>query len=444
MGSRSTDGPRKRLHARASTRATAPVARPTPRAQALGSGDGIAPFRAECQAALRSLCKAVRTLAADVDVDPLKPQEVARRLKLNKNLTWKFARILLAEDCMDAIPMVPGPEGIDIFARGFERMKAPAGHIDALRDAAKEFDDVVERHFGTRAELEFALDGLRANGNLEQPRRMAFRGASGVFGVQAAARVVAHFVVPTAGDPTLGDIGLIAGLSGLRRLRPMPKLPVFRTVRSGSIDPVRRPMFANPNGEDTDYILKEYTSVPHGEVTSSKKDGRLEVHIGGGPIGRIGDADLFFGTVAERAFNLVRRPPDLINELVTAVSIPCESLICDLFVHRSIRGLESIRASMHGTLSGPLPREEDLREVVRLPIQCDPLVIDDVDTALEIPRVARYGEMIRDACGALRHEAGEFRLFRVMLEYPPVPSALLVRWDLPDSLNADNLLEHGA
>ncbi|MFM7259656.1 MAG: hypothetical protein ACKO3W_03545, partial [bacterium] len=134
MESRSTDGPRKRLHARAPTRATAPVARPTPRAQALGSGDGIAPFRAECQAALRSLCKAVRTLAADVDVDPLKPQDVARRLKLNKNLTWKFARILLAEDCMDAIPMVPGPEGIDIFARGFERMKAPAGHIDALRD----------------------------------------------------------------------------------------------------------------------------------------------------------------------------------------------------------------------------------------------------------------------------------------------------------------------
>lgn len=433
MGTRSSDGSRKRLHARASTRATAPVARPTPRAQALGSGDGIAPFRAECQAALRSLCKAVRTLAADVDIDPLKPQDVARRLKLNKNLTWKFARILLAEDCMDAIPMVPGPEGIDIFARGFERMKAPAGHIDALRDAAKEFDDVVERHFGTRAELEFALDGLRADGNLEQPRRMAFRGASGVFGVQAAARVVAHFVVPTAEDPTLGDLALIAGLSGLRRLRPMPKLPVFRAVRNGSLDSVRRPLIAGAEGDEDNFLLAKYTSVPHGEVTSTSKDGRLSVELGGGPVGRIGDADLFFGTLAPKAFNLVRRPPDLVNELVTSVSIPCESLVCDLFVHRSIHGLDSIRASMHATLSGPLPLDEDLREVVRLPIQCEPVAIEDFERAMQLPRVARYGEIIRDALAALGRDASEFHIFRVALDYPPMPSALLVRWDLSEN-----------
>ena len=408
-----------------------------PRAPSAGSStvshEGIGPFRTECQLALSALRKAVETLASDIEVDPLKPQEVARRLKLNKNLTWKFARILLVEDCMDAIPMVPGPEGFDIFARGFERMKAPAQHIAALREAASEFERVVERHFGTRAELEFALDGLRSDGNLEQPRRMAFRGASGVFGVQAATRVVAHFVVPNASDPTTGDLALVAGLSGLRRLRPMPKLPVFRAVRSGPLDPARRPLITSPTGDENDFILSKYTSIPHGEVTSTSSDGRFSVHLGGGPVGRIGDAELFFGTLAERAFNLVRRPPDVRNELVTNVSIPCESLVCDLFVHRSIRGLETLRASMHATLSGPLPLDEELREVVRLPIQCDPVAVEDLDRAMQRPRVARYGEIIRDALAALGRDAGEFQLFRVALDYPPMPSALLLRWDLAES-----------
>jgi hypothetical protein len=427
---RRSNGLRKRLHARAGA---APLSTSLQGKSSEGTRDAGASFRTDCETAIRAIRAAVGSLARSVDVDPLKPQEVARRLKLNKNLTWKFARILLADDCLDAVPMVPGPEGVDIFLRAFERMKAPAAQLEEFRAAAKSFDEMVERHFGSRAELEFVLDGLRADGNLEQPRRLAFRGAAGVFGLQAAARVVAHFVTPSASDPERADLSLVAGLAGLRRLRPMGNLPVFRSVRSGAQEPLRRPLFARTPSDLDNFLIEKYTSVPHASVTSTEAEGRLSVQIGGGPIGRIGDADLYFGTRIDNAFHLVRRPSDTVNELVTAVSIPCESIVSDLFVHRSIRGLETLRASMHGTLSGPLPQEEELREIVKLPMHCDPLAIDDLDLALEVPRVARYGEMIRDVFEALGHQQRDFVLYRVYLEYPPVPAALLTRWDLPEA-----------
>jgi len=190
--------------------------------------------------------------------------------------------------------------------------------------------------------------------------------------------------------------------------------------------PRPRPSTAHhePDGYENDFILSKYTSIPHGKVTSTSPDGRFSVHFGGGTIGRIGETELSLGTLVERAFNLVRRPLDVRNELVTHVRIPCESLVGDLFAHRSIHGLESIRASMHATLSGPLPLDEDLREVVRLPIKCDPVAIEDFERAMQLPRVARYGEIIRGSPAALGRDANEFHLFRVTLDYPPMPSTL--------------------
>jgi hypothetical protein len=71
--------------------------------------------------------------------------------------------------------------------------------------------------------------------------------------------------------------------------------------------------------------------------------------------------------------------------------------------------------------------------VVRLPIQCEPVAIEDFERAMQLPRVARYGEIIRDALAALGRDASEFHIFRVALDYPPMPSALLVRWDLSEN-----------
>ena len=95
----------------------------TPMDAALGA------FRTDCDAAIDSLRRAIRDLSVGAGCDPLRPQEVSRRLGINKNLTWKFARILLAPDSLEAIPMLPGNEGVEIYLRAFESSGARVSSV---------------------------------------------------------------------------------------------------------------------------------------------------------------------------------------------------------------------------------------------------------------------------------------------------------------------------
>lgn len=407
------------------------------RERPLPSGTGLGAFREECDAAVAAIKAAVRDLCEAVGVDPLKPQEVGRQLKLNKNLTWKFARILLEGDALDAVPMLPGPEGLAIYLRAFAAAGAPAQALERLREAIAAFDAMVDRHFGGRADFELVLDGLRTGANLEQSRRLAFRGAAAVFGVQAAARITAQILAPSKCDASVADIGLIVGLVGLRRLRPIPKLPVFRSATtSKSALPSARPLISASDGTAADFLIREFSSFPKAGVTRTEIDGKLTIELDNGPIGRVGEVDLFFGSVSERAYARTGSPDDPWAQFISSVSIPSESFLADLFVHRSIEGAEAVEAAIFGALTGPVPHDPLAREPVRIPIDCTPTVLDELDAetlskALEAASVPNYPTLIERAFAALGEGPRDYRLIRVAMAHPPMPSALVVRWPLP-------------
>ena len=419
----------------------APLAKRRPTGEAreptLARAAGLGAFREECDTAIAAIRAAVRELCDSVGVDPLKPQEVGRQLKLNKNLTWKFARVLLEEDALDAAPMLPGPEGLAIYLRAFGAAGAPAHAVERLRDATPAFDAMVDRHFGGRADFELVLDGLRSGANLEQSRRLAFRGAAAVFGVQAAARVTAHILAPSKVDASMVDIALIVGLAGLRRLRPIPKLPVFRSViTSRSVLPPARPLLPVDEGAAADFLMREFSSFPQAGVTRTEVDGKLTIELESGPIGRIGEADLFFGSIAERAYTRKGSPDDPFAQFITSVSIPAESFLADIFVHRSIEGADAAEAAMFGALTGPIPHDPEAREPARIPIDCTPVILDELARetlakTLEAAAVPNYGALIERSFAALGEDPRDYRLIRVAMAHPPMPASLVVRWPLP-------------
>lgn len=395
-------------------------------------------FRDECDAAINGIRAAVAGLCAEVGVDPFKPQDVSRRLGLNKNLTWKFARILVEADPLDAAPMVPGPEGVAIYLRAFESAGVREPALLELRAAIAGFDAMVDRHFGGRAELDLVLDGLRVGANLEQSRRLAFRGNAAVFGVQAAARVTAQIVAPSTSDEALADVVMIVGLAGLRRLRPIPKLPVFRSmVTSKSTLPPARPLLPGADGLPADFLMREFSSFPNAGVTRTEAEGRLTIELDDGPIGRSGEADLFFGSVLERSYSCRGSAEDRHAQFITSVTIPAESFVSDILVHRSIPGPESVEAAMFGALGGPIPHDAAAREALRIPIDCTPLIIDELAErasakTLEVANVPNYVPMVERAFAALGARLGDYRLIRVAMAHPPMPASLVVGWSLPE------------
>jgi len=394
-------------------------------------------FRVECEATIAAIRDAVRALCEAVGVDPLRPQDVSRRLKLNKNLTWKFARILIESDALDAAPMLPGPEGVAIYLRAFESAGVGGGFVARFRDAIDAFDAMVNRHFGGRAEFELVLDGLRSGANLEQARRLAFRGNAAVFGVQAAARVTAQILAPNRGDAGQADLALIVGLVGVRRLRPIAKLPVFRSLVSGKAShPSARPFLPGADGSEPDFLLRDFSSFPNASVSRTEADGRLTIELDNGPIGRIGESDLFFGSLMERAYARRGTTSDDFAQFISAVTVPSESFVSDIFVHRSIEGPDSVDAAMFGTLSGPVPHDAAAREPARIPIDCTPLIEDELAgpggaKAIEVSNVPNYVPMVERAFAALGERIADYRLIRVAMPHPPAPSSLVVRWQLP-------------
>ena len=389
-------------------------------------------FQAESEYAMENICSSVRAVCASLDADPLHPQDISRRFSLNKNLTWKFARVLVAESSLDAIAMLPGPEGIEIFLRALEGAGADAISVAAMRHAIAVFDEIVVRHFGARTELELALDGMRTDGNLETSRRLAFRGLSGVVGMQATTRFTMQIIGPSLGDSDLADAALVAGLAGIRRLRPGTALPVFRssatTVAGGSTEA----LVHAPGDGLGDFLLRDFSSFPHAKVLTTEKDGRMSVELGDGPLGRVGEANLFFGSVLRKGYSTRRREDDLIAAFVTSINLPVENLVSDIYVHASHGQLDSLRTSIHATMSGSLSNDESRHARTALPIDLKPQVFANATEAPALDCIARHDELVECAFNALGYTRAEFKLIRVVLQYPPVPAALFEAWDLPE------------
>jgi hypothetical protein len=141
---------------------------------------------------------------------------------------------------------------------------------------------------------------------------------------------------------------------------------------------------------------------------------------------------MIFGTLLPDALSLHAEPGDTTAGFSTAVSIPSESLVSDLFVHKSIPVLESLRASMHATLSTPLPSDRARQAACRLPIDCTPLLMEDLSVGFPLEQFGQYEAMVLRAFEVLKANPADYRLARVAMAFPPVPSALLVEWDLPE------------
>lgn len=392
-------------------------------ARSLGDAS-LAPFRLECDAAIEPLRLALRSLAQSAGCDLLRPQEVSRSLGLNKNLTWKIARLLGAGDSFEAISMMPGTEGIEIFLRAFAAARVDAARVEAARGAFAALEQVIARHFGDRGQLELMLDAVRSDGNLENSRRLAFRGMSGVFGVQAKVRLTAQIISPST-DPEHADISLILGLVGLQRLRPRGRLPVFKWT-AGADRSRPSPLF--PSGSEDEFLVREFSSFPSSKIQSSSEGGRHVVELSEGPLGKLGAADLYFGSIARAVMQRRGTPENDFTEFVTAISVPAESLVSDLFVHESVGGLETLETSVHSILAQPLAADVAGRDASQLPLDAEAEVIEDLAEGFGLPAVPRYEEMIGRAMGVLGQDLRDHRLVRVAMPFPPVPAALLVRW----------------
>ncbi len=392
-------------------------------------------FEEHLTTAFQEVRRTLGELLAASGLDPTEPQEMARRLKVSRNLTWKISKVVCGRDLFEALQHLPGDEGLEILVKAARQAGAGEESAERVRVAQRELDRLVEIHTGDRATLDLILDNMGGAGSaerLEQSRKLAYRGNSGVWGVQAKARMSTLIMMPAKSNPDLIDAAQVGGIIDFRRLRPNVCWPLFRPrlyTSDGELRPMVEeaidPAFAGAEGPK---LMSEFcTPMPLGlrRVPEGKS---FFFELEETAIGNTGSITCFIGTVLRAVGPIHRSGDELTADFSAQISMPAEMLQLDICLHRSLDVWGHPESFLFGQLHGTEPRVQPYR----IPVGERAEMLPGVPPLIHSTVMGNYERLMAYTFERLGWAQREFRVFRLMLRYPPMHSTAVMRFTLPE------------
>lgn len=391
-------------------------------------------FEQDLEQAVGRLRAALIRVFDDLSLDSHAPQELSRRLGLNKTLTWNISRLVRASDHVEALPHIPGTQSINRLADALARQGAAAESIETVRAAMRDFKDVTSTHVGDRSSLDLVVGNLApaSTDATETSRKLAFRGNSGLYGIQTRSRIVCSMVAPNAQDPNRLDVAFLSGFVGLRRLRSNVRWPIFK-VRMQS-DPRETTDLWAPGlpaeAEDRGGPRCFHRGIsPHIDVVHTRGD--RDYVLMPGAVGESAAFDCFKGDVFRAAVPRFRSRPDETGDFGASISMPSEHLLLDLIVHKDLDFALASQVLAFSTIYAAGEADRGSNDVSVLPIHHRPVELIGSPLAVGTPRATRYTEFVRTMQERLGVDPADLRGIRVELKYPPLGSMVVFRYPLP-------------
>jgi hypothetical protein len=386
--------------------------------------------------------------AAVIDALPRasgKASEVARILKIDRKLAWKFWRVVNSPDSFAIVSHLPGAPGVEIFLNAARDHGVAPATISSAQAAFAALEKLITAHAGDRASFEMMVKAFAVD-PLEQQelahRKASFAGNSFTWGVQARTQVVAIILAPSQ-MPGKIDTTWVGGLIDLRRLRPKVAWVVARTgffADDGQTQPSITPEMTLQQREEAAAgyripLLTEFCSSPQPEFrTRLTEHGQVEIELVEGPVGEqaaitcLFCADPYRGVGARAA-----SPGDAPVQLNAHVRTPSTMLVFDVLAPPDLFGpivcSAAVYSEVHREVRSAATRDERYRLPIHLAVQH--LGRSPGATALRTPHVPNYPQMIRHICQRYGWNADDFEVHRLLMPYPVVPSAVVVSFDLP-------------
>jgi len=377
---------------------------------------------------LTRLRASLRALVAGAGADPRLPQEVSRRFGIDRVLCWKIARIVKSISAEDALRQLPTEEAFEIFLAGFERAKASEADIAQVREVARATRELLAVEVGDRATLELMLDAATEGPEgLLISRKLAFRGNSGIWGVQARLRHQLTVVAPNADDPDRVDVASVAAWQDFRRLRPnAPWRVFFRFNTTGSSAPLPEPVDGTQEPGGAMLLPKYCKNLPL--LLTEVEGDSTHYELGPSAAGSLGAFNLVAGMIWRQHGARWATPGDTHALLGTHIMAPVERLVVDVLVHRSLELFEQASMSLH---SAAFHNGSSRNEFTRLPVQA---MREDLGQppAMALADAPDLGLWTADTMLRGGWNMTEFRGLRFQMDYPPFPSVAVVECPLSD------------
>lgn len=380
-------------------------------------------------AAVHALRGAITEMLSEVGADVSRPQEVSRKLLLDKSLSWKLSRIVGAIEVHEALQHLPGDAAVQILVRAVER----AGGSQKLRlkteQMMRSLQETVRTRIGDKSTLELVVDALpdETGERLTASRKLAFRGNSAIWGVQARVRLNTVIMKPNDQNPEMIDIGLIGAWVDFRRLRHDAKWTMFRrnTFHVDGVAPRVEPIDPQHSSGPA-MLLREFCSPGMPDIESHIENGVTYNDLGQSDVGNSGSFTCVFGSIT-RALGSRYADDGSSASFPANISAPVENLQFDVFVHRDCGFAlhQDVRTIAKLTVQDGSARDTEI-----LPIQVVRRDLGGHPPSFQSPLVPRYAEMITRAMSILGWDLNQFVGTRYLVDYPPFPSSVVVSFPL--------------
>jgi len=404
-----------------------------------GGADSTA-LAEDCRVAMKSLRRALSAVYDAARADKGKPQDVSRRFGINRNTSAKLSRLMSSTNPFTAFMDLPGRDGFRLALEAFsktEEAKHAAAGVEQSLDA---LDQVIATHADTRDEFELMLESMGlldvGTARATRSREMAFQGNSGLWGVSARTRHSMVFLRPSDGMPPRVDYVHASQILGFRRLRPDVRWRLLRMVLANDKG-TQLPAAAFPESIDLSpdptlpLLVRPFCSANMPALQTTTSADGCDYLLPEGPVGKQAEFDVTVGNIV-RGLPAVRTPTDLYGSVSASVTLPVETLLFDLVLHRDLR--RTIRPEVfvfgfpHGGADGPAAQK-----IENLLWKGEKFVeLDGPPPEVATPLVPRAEELAQYVFSRMGWKAEEFFCLRLMMAHPPMSSRVVLRWELAE------------
>ncbi|MBE0565674.1 MAG: hypothetical protein IH621_06955 [Krumholzibacteria bacterium] len=398
-------------------------------------------FKTEVQSSVSRLQECLDQVFAAMGGPGLSGAEVARALGLDNKLAWKLTRLARETDALKAVPFVPGEAAMQKALDAMSSSGLSAELVTRTTDAFTRFVDVAIHHAGNRTALDLLVAAdrpgtLRAT-EMEQ-RRNSFVGNAYTWGVQAEVQLRCEFIHPSA-EPGFLDFANIRGFYGLQRNRSDVQWPINRArffLDSNEVAwkipryPIDPQLDAEP---DTIPLLRDFCSQPIPEVRRTvEPNGNSVDHITAGAVGKTGAMTILTGEHLRRVRPDHEQEPDDYSAHACAVHTPSRLLHFDTFVYDGCYGNRSPKLAVFSELTATVAYPLSSPDHMLLPLSEK---VEHLGQGLRRARssaLPNYLDLIRHVLDRLGWDESRFDVYRLTIEYPPIPVAVEMRWDISE------------
>jgi hypothetical protein len=397
-------------------------------------------FQDQLLTAVQTFRAGLIDLLASVNANADRPQELARRFSLDKNLAWKISRIVGSSDPLATVPLIPGTAGARIFLKAFELAGADPALIENVRRALRAINQVIRVHASDRATFEIMASNMLPsdlrNDHVVQNRKLAFRGNSATWGVQATTQSQLAILAPNEHESDMADFVQVSSLTGFRRLRGDARWLLFRRERWSDHDPL--PARDEAVSLDPDFpvergvaLIGEFCSKPIPQIEVIQIDGEDQYELPPGPVGDAAAITCVFGELSRRVGSTRADAAGEYVEIGLNLITPVQNMLFDLLVHRDFGWALDPEFILYSRLDGGGMQMTTRRHRNRLPASERVHDLGGGVGGLATTLVPRYSALVEYTLGRLNWQGSDFRAFRVSMAYPPIPTVALLRAALP-------------